>query len=36
MQWLMPLGGIFLLAFLLVMIMMLITMIILTIKVLKL
>ncbi len=35
-QWLMPLGGIFLLGFLLVMIMMLITMIILTIKVLKL
>jgi len=36
MQWLMPLGGAFLIAFLLVMIMMLITMIILTIKVLKL
>jgi len=36
MQWLMPLGGIFLLAFTLVMMMMLITMIILTIKVLKL
>jgi len=36
MQWLLPLGGGLLLAFLLVMIMMLITMIILTIKVLKL